>query len=1029
MTEAKRQTDEVGRYAREVAAVSGTGHGGEHAFRGCLENLFSSLNPGLRAINEGEMSEHDRPDFRVEWRTNVLVGHVETKKPGTSLQKEESSEQMERYLQKFSNLLLTDYLEFRHYVNGRVHQSCRLPAANQDGSIPRPSRKQKLELTEFLLEFVEWGNRVSNETLTAEQLAETLARKTRRLKKQTVQAMEDGNSDLAGLYSAFQSVLIRDLPQDSFADIFAQTATYGLFAARLEAARQDLLHEFKRDRIRSLLPETTPLLRKFFHQFLQGDLPPDMGDTIDNIVDYLRATNMDNITQSFRKNGGQLDPFLHFYETFLAKYDPDSRKSRGVYYTPDAAVDFIVRAVDDALRDLFNMPDGLADSEKVECLHRTQILDPAAGTGAFLARVIRVIEKLVSGRGNWADYAAEHLVPRLHGFENMMSAYAMCHMKFALELGERAMQQLASRKQRPGIYLTDSLDHGERKQRAMGLGWLADEAMDARKVKTETPVMVVLGNPPYNVKSKNRGRYISDLLDDYKKDLNERKLNLDDDYIKFIRNAEDMICRNGQGMVSFVCNNSFYNGVTHRRMRWHLMRSFDRIYVLNLHGNARIHEKTPDGYKDENIFNIMQGVGIFLMVKTGKSQNMARIFYADCYGQRQDKYKFLFNSSLKSIHWEELSPEEPYYFFSPKDFSVQKKYDQGIKVSDLFPAYVSGIQTKRDKLTVCFTEEEMQQVKQDMLNLSAEQIRDKYELPDDGRDWTVGKAKTDAKTPSAVCAPYSYRPFDTRYTLYTGTTKGFIAYPRNSIMRHIINRDNIALIAPRSCKGHNGFEHGFITRHIADIAVGDAYSGSGTYIFPLYIYEEIHGEKEKIPNIDKKAVAPLASAARMKYGENEEMTPEAVLDYVYAVLHNPHYRIRFAELLKIDFPKIPLPKSAEHFCKTADTGARLRKLHLLEDDSLNESEIFYDSSGDDVVGKVSISQAGNETDIFINDSTAFRNIPGPVWNFSVGGYLPAQKWLKDRRGRKLSWDDQSRYRRILTALARTQQIMDEMEDF
>ncbi|MGI9306437.1 MAG: type ISP restriction/modification enzyme [Gammaproteobacteria bacterium] len=1018
----------VREYAKKAAELRASGRAREHAYRACLQDLLCAVIPGAQAINEGERNDSCSPDFRVQWKSGALVGHVETKDIGANLDREEKSEQLQRYRRGFSNLVLTDYLEFRRYDNGRAQKPARLADEIRGGKMHPPvSTARAEELAEFLRVFAAAGAG-ANESPSPEILAAELAQKAKEIKRRAEAAMEKDDRDLIQLYEAFCKNLMQGLTPAAFADIFAQTAVYALFTARLQADQENRAHEFSRAVAGELLPHTTPFLRKFFNQFMQQDLDEDLAIAADNTAAYLRGVSMENIAAAFALRA-DADPFMHFYETFLDRYDGKLRRKQGVYYTPPPVVDFIVRAADYCLREFFeDAPRGLADSGKTKNphdanaeLHTVQILDPAAGTGAFLAKILETIKTEINPRGGWENYALEELLPRLYGFENMMSAYSVCHIKFALALGNDIMEKLRRSKKRVNVFLTDALDYGEHGQ--MGIGWLDEEAQAADEVKNKTPVMVVLGNPPYNVKSQNRGAHIIELLADYKKGLRERKLNLDDDYIKFIRNAEWLVAeKTGRGVVAFITNNSFYGGITHRQMREHLLRAFDKIYILNLHG--KIGETEPGGGKDENVFSIGVGVGITVMVKTGDSDSDAEVFYVDCYGKQQAKFDFLLGADLGNMKLQTLSPHAPYYFFLPKDFSAQENYDEGVSITDLFPVYNSGIQTKCDELSVHFEQKSLETVVNDFLSLGVEQLKQKYSNKKDSSGWNFQSAKNDLAKRKFVYADICYRPFDNRRICYTGTSGGFLGRSRNKVMDHFIKRDNLALLVSRTIPEKEIFDRGFITSCIADLHA----ASDQTYCIPLYLYEEMHGKTEKRANIAPEFAEKIAAAAGMSYAENggaDCITPPQILDYVYAVLHNPYYRKKYAEFLKINFARIPKPQNKTHFAQTAKTGGELRRLHLLEEKSLDDNAVQF--HGDSCVVEFVKPEQDNKTlKININAKSHFSGVPQAAWNLTIGGYRPAEKWLKDRKTRTLKYKDQRAYAHLITALAQTAAITEKM---
>ena len=1034
----------VSEYLKAIDDLRRSGQATESSYRESLMQLIRALQPEINPINEPSHRACGAPDLMLTRGTMPTGCFIETKDIGISLDAAEKSDQLRRYFEGLDNVMLTDYLEFRAYGGG-AKKILRL-AAIEDGKLKRSVDGCRL-FPNFFAEFCKRGVTVA---VGANQLASMMAAKAQLLREAVLRALkEDAENSisaakqLAAEHKAFSDILIKDLPEDQFADIFAQTVAYGLFAACSEASAQQKKN-FSRKNAWELLPVENELLRIFFNRIAGPDMDGRISWIADSLAEMFRVCQLEEVLKEFGEAGGRDDPLIHFYETFLRHYDPKKRKSRGVYYTPEAVVDFIVRAADDSLRNDFNL-DGLADSSKIKItvgpkdkreekeIHRVQILDPATGTGTFLARAIRrVFDSFASNKGMWPEYARDDLIPRLHGFEYMMSAYAICHLKLGLVLAETGAP--LSNGGRLGVYLTNSLEFADRDY---GQGtsalfpYLAEEGRRADQVKRDAPVMVVIGNPPYSVSTMNRGAWIEHLLAEYKEGLRERKLNLDDDYIKFIRFAEHFIEKNKSGIVGMITNNSFLDGVTHRRMRGHLLRTFDKIYILNLHGNARIKETAPDGGVDNNVFDIRQGVSISVMIKTSEDESDAKLFYADCYGKRKGKYDFLLQSNLKSVEWATLSPCAPYFFFTPKDFSAQKEYDKGIKITDFFDNYNSGIQTKRDKLTIAFTESEITRVKNNMIELGVNEVREKYSLPADGRDWKIADAKNDIETHNPNPTPILYRPFDTRQTLYTGKVKGFLGYPRHKTMCHFIGRDNIGLIAPRNCKGKNGFEHGFVSNQIIDIAAGDAYSGSGTYFFPLWLYDS----KGARPNFKDGVAEAFAAKIGMKFiaeekvGENT-ISPGQIFNYIYATLHSPKYRRKFAELLKIDFPRIPYPRDAAYFRRLSAIGGELRETHLLRSGGIQNAQFNFPEAGTNEITKPRFADDADNSAmgrVFINGGQYFGGVLREAWDFCIGGYYPAQKWLKDRRGRKLANADIRHYCRILAALARTAELMREID--
>ena len=526
------------------------------------------------------------------------------------------------------------------------------------------------------------------------------------------------------------------------------------------------------------------------------------------------------------------------------------------------------------LKNNFNLSDGIADKSKTTIsingskkeVHKVQLLDVATGTGSFLAEVIKQIYKTFQGQaGLWSSYVEKHLLPRLHGFEILMGAYAMCHLKINLLLKETGyISENKETPQRLGVYLTNALEQPKEDVLPVA-NLLAKEAEEANQIKKETPVMVAFGNPPYSISSQNKGKWIQDLIQVYKENLKERKINIDDDYIKFIRLAEHYINKNKKGMVAMITNNSFVDGITHRQMRKHLLETFDCIYIYNLHGDFRKKETAPDGSKDENVFDIMQGVAISIFIKDDKRQGkLADVFYLDSYGKREDKYQKLWELKLNKKNFQKLKYKEPYYFFVPKDFKAEEEYNKGFQVTKIFKDYVSGMQTKRDSLTIQFSEDNLHKIKKDFESLSVEELRNKYNLPQDGRDWTIVGAKEDLTKNNPKIVNIAYRPFDTRKTFFTGKSKGFVAYPRNKIMQCMLADNNLGLIFERIVPAKKPrFNDIFVIQTIQDIHT----IGSNSYIAPLYLYNgnnSIDKEKRKA-NLNQEIVREIEKKLGLKF--------------------------------------------------------------------------------------------------------------------------------------------------------------------
>lgn len=601
----------VSDYLKKIGKALEAGNATEHTHRPALKELIESLINSITATNEPKRVACGAPDFVVT-RGQTPLGYIEAKDVNKSLDEVEGGEQMARYLGSLSNLVLTDYLEFRWYVSGEHRLTARLASVNAKGKIViRPEGPE--QVTELLTAFLNSKVPIvgSPKELAARMAA--LARLVDDIIRRAF-TQESKNGSLHQQMEGFRKVLLQDLTEEQFADMYAQTICYGLFAARCNAKGNGT---FTREHAAYDLPKTNPFLRKMFGHIAGPDLDERIVWAVDDLAELLNRADITTILKDFGKRTHQEDPVVHFYETFLAAYDPKMREARGIYYTPEPVVSYIVRSVHHILKHNFGLPDGLADSSKISVknpngkgntdIHKVLILDPAVGTGTFLFKVIDVIHNCFKGnKGLWSSYVSEHLLPRLFGFELLMAPYAVAHMKLGLELAETGYD--FNTEERLRVYLTNTLEEAhELTGLPLFTQWLAEEANAANQVKQNIPVMVLLGNPPYSLSSQNKGNWITNLLQDYKKDLKEKKLNLDDDFIKFFRFAQWRIERTGYGVLAFISNHTYLDGITHRRMRQSLMETFDDIYILDLHGNSNKQETPPGGIKDGNVFDISKG--------------------------------------------------------------------------------------------------------------------------------------------------------------------------------------------------------------------------------------------------------------------------------------------------------------------------------------------------------------------------------------------------------------------------------------
>lgn len=1074
----------VSNYVSGIAQRIKIGNTTEHTFRKNLEDLINALVPAVNVTNEpSKVTDCGNPDFLIS-KKHIPIGFIEAKDVGKDLNSKQYKEQFDRYKAALDNLIITDYLRFQFYVNGvRVHEVC---VGDLVAGMVQSHDSEFERLADLLRDFCVY---VGQTIKSAQRLAILMAGKARLLENTLYQALtsdeeSNTNTDLRDQFNTFKTVLIHDLTPKAFADIYAQTLAYGMFAARLH---DDTLDTFSRQEAAELIPKTNPFLRKLFSHVAGVDIDDRIKPTVDNLADVFRATDVAAMLKDFGKTTQTQDPIIHFYETFLEKYDPDLRISAGVYYTPKPVVQFIVRAVDDILKSEFDLPDGIADTSKIEIekqtqtpdsrtktgykmikelVHKVQILDPATGTGTFLAAIIHYIfhNQFENMGGMWSSYVEQDLLPRLHGFELLMASYAIAHLKLDMLLTETGYQPIKPK--RLQVYLTNSLEEHNPDTGTLFAGWLSAEANEANAIKRDAPVMVVMGNPPYSGESANKGDWIMSLMKDYKKEpggiekLNERNSKwINDDYVKFMRYGQHFIEKNGEGILAFINPHGFLDNPTFRGVRWQLLNTYDKIFTIDLHGNSNKKENSPDGSKDENVFDIQQGVSINILVKTGKKKSgeLGKVYHFDLYGIREDKYDFLTENGLANINFSEITNRAPNYFMVKRDFKVENIYLNGFNVEKLFVVNSVGIVTARDSFTLHETKDEIIETVESFINLEDEEARKKFHLGKDVRDWKVSYARKDIennyKNGKGKIIKISYRPFEDKWTFYTGKSKGFHCYPRNEVMKHMLHKCNTGLITARSNKSES-CDHFFISDKPIETKCGERTTQSA--LFPLYLYPvedkqtelletEDKGMLARKPNLDTEILADIAKGIGLTFTNEKEDTagtfaPIDILDYIYAVLHSPTYRETYEEFLKTDFPRVPYSRDANTFWKLVALGGELRQIHLLKSPKLAAQTkalgIGYPVGGDNAVTrkmtKTSVGFEPDEVDssigkVWLNDTQYFTNVPLVAWEFYIGGYQPAQKWLKDRGQRTLDHHDIKHYMNIIAALSLTADIMQQID--
>ena len=991
-------------YSKALKKVGEAGKTTEYSYRPAFYEFLRGLFPkeyDVRIIHEPGRETFGAPDFKISTDKGIL-GYIETKAPDLNLHNlpKRDKGQIKRYVERLDNFILTNYRDFILYQRGEKVDEVSLLDENFNLIESNVERFQRL--IERFLSFT------VPKIKDPEHLARILAKRARILKDIVLENL--GNDEgLQYLYKAFKEHLMSGMKKSEFADAYAQTVVYGLFMARFtiegELTRENVAFRG--------VPKSLRVVHEIF-KYVASELPDYLEWILDELIAILNNVDVEELKRRFHFGNGEFDPFLHFYETFLAEYNPKLRKSKGVYYTPIPVVEFIVNSVDEILMEKFG-----------KRLHQegVTILDPATGTGTFLAGVLNRIHKNVRGE-LFQLYLKERLLNNIYGFEILISPYLVAHLKLSMVLNQWGIKLKDN--ERFKIYLTNALDvMRERGQAGLFEMALDRESEEADKVKKEAKIFVVIGNPPYDVKPSEG--WIAELMEDYLHGLGvekeKKKGALQDDYVKFIRFAQWKIDQNGKGIIGFITNNSYLDGLVHRRMRQSLMESFDEIYILNLHGNAR------RGEDDENVFDIQQGVAIALFVKLREGKHKAeecKVYYRSIVHDeskttREEKYEFLRSNTWKTVEWEEIKPKEPYYFFVPKDLGLEEEYSKFPKLDDIFDVHASGVKTQKDKIAIAFSPIDIESRIRDILELDLKSLYKKYKIHDT-RDWQLPRIKrllqADFKNLGEDWAtirkvrikPILYRPFDIRWTYFYDQALSFVAYPRYEVTGNLIAGENIALAVTKLVK-KSSFNHVIVSDKPADMSLLSTSTSECAYLFPLYLYS--NDGKTRKPNIKPEFLEEL----KKRYGD---ITPEDFLYYAYAVLHDPKYRKRYAEFLKFDFPRIPL-YDKETFEKYRKIGEELVRLHLMKVDFPIEPKLVGDNL---TVEKVKYD--GKDC-VAINKTTKLCGIPPEVWNYTIGGYRVIEKYLKGRKGRKLSLDELEHIYRVVEILKRTIELVKELE--
>ena len=872
--------DAIAAYLKEIEKNLQRGNATEHTHRPALKKLIEAISPKHTATNEPTREACGAPDYSVSTDTRhgpLTTGYIEAKDVGVDLPETERGEQLARYRKGLPNLILTDYLDFRWYIGGQLRSQARLATPGK-GSKLTEEKGGAAAVRAIIDGFLEQ----SPESIsTPKDLAERLARLTHIIRDIVIAAFAQKRASrtLVDLRSAFAHTLIPDLdePENTpqFADMYAQTIAYGLFAARCNHSGASA---FVREKAAEEIPKTNPFLRELFETITGSKMNDEpYAGIVDDLVSLLDRTDIGEVLAHFGARTRRQDPVVHFYETFLAAYDPKLRESRGVYYTPEPVVSYIVRSVDWLLREKFNLPDGLADTSKTkytverenaktgkkEKSERTApkvlILDPACGTATFLYAVIdHIRERFIASDdgGKWSAFIRDHLLPRMLGFELLMAPYAVAHLKLGMQLGAIDLKPALRAKwgydfksdDRLGVYLTNSLEQADREIQAL-LGpfrVLTEEANAARAIKRDLPIMVVLGNPPYSGHSANKGDWIRSLIETYKTGCPElfkpaQAKWLSDDYVKFIRFAQWRIQQTGSGVLAFITNHSYLDNPTFRGMRRSLLETFDEGYILDLHGNLKKKEAAPDGSDDENVFDIQQGVAIALWTKhpAGANRKPTALYHADLWGKRDHKYAVLGSSDASVTKWTRLAPNEPQFLFVPQEEELRKEYEVFPSIGEVFSVNgdpAPGMVTTHDEFAISWTAEEaIEKVERLLATKTEDEARGLFTLCSTTQ-WSYQRATkdlADGRWRNQVVSVL-YRPFDVRFTVYD---RNVAVHRRERVNDHMLSGSNLAITVGKAGQviGPGEWNIVIATSHPTEF---NLFRRGGNCIFPRRLVDE-----------------------------------------------------------------------------------------------------------------------------------------------------------------------------------------------
>lgn len=985
----------------------------ELTFRTYLQTLLSNLSDNVEVSHENSGTrDTGRPDFICfRKRSHIPIGFVETKDIGTNLNKELQSDQIKKYYNTIPNIVLTDYCRFVLYREDKVID---LVLFSEEELNKTKKTFDKEIINKFLQIFdifIDFNlPTIKNVPFLAKELAKrasVLRDLTLEQLTQDLKTVEEGKpaSSVYGFYLAFRE-LIKEASPLECVDAYAQSITYGLFLSKVSNPDENL----NRDTAFIHIPATIKIIKKIFKNITGDELPRNLTVVVNILIELLNNSDMNAIMSGFTFDSIKTykDPFIYFYEDFLKEYNPQEKTRLGVFYTPEPVVLCITRSLHYLIKSTFNRQKGFAESG-------VTVLDFATGTGTFLANMFLLALDEIRGSGQAGiekDKIKEHLLKNFYGFEILVAPYIIAHLKLTRLLKQN--NYTLSDDERVQVYLTNTLDPNETAGGYKGFATeLTEETREANVIKRDMPILVITGNPPYAQKSYNNSNFIKKLLKDYKVGVVEtQKGALENDYIKFIRFAQFKIEQNSEGIIGVITSNSYLDGSAHRQMRKTLMDVFDKIYIINLHGDLRDKEDIEE--KDKNVFDIKEGVAISFYVKLNKKVEK-KVFYADLFGDREQKYEFLRNNTLQDIKFKELVPKPKYYEFIPVNTELKEEYENFFEITQIFKEWSSGVVSGKDDALIKYTSKEVEQVSSDLFNPNKDlaYLEKEYGIKNT-TGWNIKLKKSKLlnkeirKYSTKNIMSIAYRPFDYRFVYYSD----FLQRPQKRVMQHLIKKKNIALACVRTI-GNQKFKH----VGIANTLIDKDYISNHTYAFPLYLIDENDTNKLQV-NFTSHFFKFVSDTY-----PNKKVKPEEILNYIYAILHSNNYRKRYKEELKRDFPRIPFIKDYNKFTRLSKLGGELINLHLMNT-NFKKNIATFEVSGSNEVETVKYI----DDKIYINANQYFGGIRKEIQDFEIGNYKVLDKWLKSRKNKKLTLEEIETFINIVNILNETIKIMKEIDD-